>query len=414
MAKQYGQYGYENRQKGDNQSRNRWGQPGGEGGDYGRTSEYYGGEGQGDNGRGQGRGEYGQSNYQGGRPNSTQGQDFNDGNEGGREMYGSERERSGYGQPYGQSGGQENYQQRRPQTYGSGGQSNYSSSRYGGSDYASNDYGRNASRYSTPHSQPSEQSDWQRYTDEGYQANDGRSRMTNSRWDRLRGSGEWSNRDNGDFEQAYGQSYGSNDNTLMISSGTYGDRYGQGDQQRYGQSSRGQGDRGSGGYGSSPYGSNQYGSNSGSNQSSSEYYGNSQSGDAYGGGYGQSYRGIGPKGYERSDERIKELVCECLSEDHTIDASNIHVEVKDKEIKLTGNVKDRRQKYAAEELIERKVSGAPVQNELRVKNESQSGQSQSGQGPSYGATQSSASPGSLSGTRTATAKDLEAGKPKAN
>ena len=39
--------------------------------------------------------------------------------------------------------------------------------------------------------------------------------------------------------------------------------------------------------------------------------------------YGQempSHRGKGPKGYTRSDERIREHVCEVLSDDHHVDA----------------------------------------------------------------------------------------------
>ena len=37
------------------------------------------------------------------------------------------------------------------------------------------------------------------------------------------------------------------------------------------------------------------------------------------------YRGRGPKGFQRSDERILEEVCERLSEDPQVDASDISV-----------------------------------------------------------------------------------------
>src|SRR6185312_15703444 len=37
------------------------------------------------------------------------------------------------------------------------------------------------------------------------------------------------------------------------------------------------------------------------------------------------HRGKGPKGFEFSDDRVRERVCEALSDDHNIDASNIEV-----------------------------------------------------------------------------------------
>ena len=41
-----------------------------------------------------------------------------------------------------------------------------------------------------------------------------------------------------------------------------------------------------------------------------------------------SHRGRGPKGYSRSDDRIREDVSDRLSDDHMIDASDIEIEVK--------------------------------------------------------------------------------------
>lgn len=82
--------------------------------------------------------------------------------------------------------------------------------------------------------------------------------------------------------------------------------------------------------------------------------------------YGGQFRGRGPKGYRRSDERIREDVCECLTEDEHIDASNIDVEVKDCEVTLTGSVSSRDEKRRAEDLIDDLPGVRDIHNNLRV------------------------------------------------
>ncbi|HEX8114131.1 MAG TPA: BON domain-containing protein [Kofleriaceae bacterium] len=78
------------------------------------------------------------------------------------------------------------------------------------------------------------------------------------------------------------------------------------------------------------------------------------------------HRGKGPAGYQRSDERIRELVCESLTDDDEIDASHIEVGVSHGEVTLSGTVEDRRIKRAAEDCAY-SVSGVrDVQNRLRV------------------------------------------------
>ena len=59
---------------------------------------------------------------------------------------------------------------------------------------------------------------------------------------------------------------------------------------------------------------------------------------------GQRSQARGPKGYKRSDERMKEDVCDriCAID---VDASNVEVAVKDCEVTLTGSVTDRSLKY---------------------------------------------------------------------
>jgi hypothetical protein len=77
------------------------------------------------------------------------------------------------------------------------------------------------------------------------------------------------------------------------------------------------------------------------------------------------HRGKGPASYQRSDERLRELVCEALTEDDRVDASNIEVSVKAGEVTLTGQVDDRLQKRAAEDCVENVSGVKDVQNRIR-------------------------------------------------
>jgi hypothetical protein len=86
----------------------------------------------------------------------------------------------------------------------------------------------------------------------------------------------------------------------------------------------------------------------------------------YGGRPRGEFSGMGPRGYRRSDERIREDVCQCLTDDHHIDASDIEVAVNDREVVLTGTVSSRMQKRHAEDLIERLPGVRDVINSLRV------------------------------------------------
>lgn len=78
------------------------------------------------------------------------------------------------------------------------------------------------------------------------------------------------------------------------------------------------------------------------------------------------HRGKGPSGYQRSDDRIRELVCESLADDDQLDATHIEVAVSHGEVTLSGTVDDRRAKRDAEDCAW-SVSGVrDVQNLLRV------------------------------------------------
>jgi len=76
--------------------------------------------------------------------------------------------------------------------------------------------------------------------------------------------------------------------------------------------------------------------------------------------------GKGPQGFQRSDERIKEMVSEALADHEHLDATNIHVEVKSGEVTLTGTVESRRDKRVAEDCVERVTGVKDVQNQIRV------------------------------------------------
>lgn len=84
---------------------------------------------------------------------------------------------------------------------------------------------------------------------------------------------------------------------------------------------------------------------------------------------GNGRRGLGPKGYVRPDERIREDVCDRLCDDAMVDASDIEVAVAGSEVTLTGTVESRRERRRAEECAERVTGVTHVQNNLRVARE---------------------------------------------
>ncbi len=80
----------------------------------------------------------------------------------------------------------------------------------------------------------------------------------------------------------------------------------------------------------------------------------------------ENHFGKGPKGYQRSDQSIKEEASEILTRDHDLDASDIEVEVKDRCLYLKGEVHSRKDKRLAEELVE-DISGInDIQNQLAI------------------------------------------------
>lgn len=79
------------------------------------------------------------------------------------------------------------------------------------------------------------------------------------------------------------------------------------------------------------------------------------------------HRGKGPKGFLRSDERIREDLNCRLTDDPYVDASEIDVAVEKGEVTLTGTVPDRSSKRRAEDIAELVSGVSNVENRLRVK-----------------------------------------------
>jgi hypothetical protein len=113
-------------------------------------------------------------------------------------------------------------------------------------------------------------------------------------------------------------------------------------------------------------------------------------GNQYGGGFVSSFQGPqigqnfgkGPRGFTRPDDRIKEDICERLTDHPDLDASDVEIKVHNGEVTLTGTVNERWNKRVAEDLAE-SVSGVKqVQNQIRFQESSEQQGSQTGrQGP---------------------------------
>jgi len=78
------------------------------------------------------------------------------------------------------------------------------------------------------------------------------------------------------------------------------------------------------------------------------------------------HSGRGPQGYQRSDARIEEDVCEHLTHHGMLDATGIQVRVENGEVTLAGTVESRQAKRLAEDILE-SISGVrDIHNQLRV------------------------------------------------
>jgi hypothetical protein len=198
---------------------------------------------------------------------------------------------------------------------------------------------------------------------EGYQDEDNRHRAHGYGRD----YGQWRNepgRDRGDHRQSnsgydsdrsYGQGNERDDARSNARHASWtqehdyaGPRYGEGNR----QSPPGRGDAGSQHAHTDTYGG------AGFRQQGKRYW--FDEGDQRG-----RFRGTQPRGYERSDDRLRELACERLT-DADIDASDIEVKVSQGTVTLEGSVPVRWMKHATEDLIDDLGGVRDIQNRLRV------------------------------------------------
>ncbi len=87
-----------------------------------------------------------------------------------------------------------------------------------------------------------------------------------------------------------------------------------------------------------------------------------------------NYRGVGPKGYHRSDERIRDDINDRLSDDPYVDASDIEVLVENGEVTLSGRVMSKAIKRRAEDIAESVSAVSNVENRIRISPFSKDGQ----------------------------------------
>lgn len=79
------------------------------------------------------------------------------------------------------------------------------------------------------------------------------------------------------------------------------------------------------------------------------------------------HTGHGPRGYQRSDERIKEDVHDRLTSHGQLDARGITVHVNNGEVTLSGTVDSRQAKHSAEDVAESVPGVKDVHNQLTVR-----------------------------------------------
>lgn len=148
--------------------------------------------------------------------------------------------------------------------------------------------------------------------------------------------------------------------------------YGRDDQGNFGSYSSSQN------FGSNGNQGSRYGQSHGSQGPSPTHYGTQHSGSDFGQHYGteqtlhgndrfaSNMSGRGPKGYKRSDERIREDVCDLLTSHPEVDPSEVDIRVSETEITLTGTVDSRMEKHLIEDLVSSVSGVTEVNNQLRI------------------------------------------------
>ncbi|MCI3207849.1 MULTISPECIES: BON domain-containing protein [Pandoraea] len=100
----------------------------------------------------------------------------------------------------------------------------------------------------------------------------------------------------------------------------------------------------------------------------------------------------GPKGYSRTDERIREDVCERLCMAHQLEVQEVSVQVKDGHVELQGHVPQRWMKHVIEDVAEQCFGVQDVENRIRTQSSGSQGDHPHG-GTGSGTSASHRSPG---------------------
>lgn len=273
---------------------------------------------------------------------------------------------SGYRQSAYQQGRyqQDDYGQRQP--WQQAAQASHQAGRqYSAEEYAGQDYGRAQTygqgglereygrSFERGHDEGSRgQSDW----DSGWQRAES-SRYGQSRQDSMRGQGSYQG-----YGGYRGESQGYGGDTGRQAGEGYGrsSGYGNPDNDRYSDD---------GGYRGTSFVSPA--------DTQQSHAGTGRGGMGYGrtGYSSMGYRGVGPKNYTRSDERLTEDLCERLTQDPDIDASELDVKVVQGTATLQGSVPQRWMKHRAEDLADGCSGVRNVDNRIKV---------QSGSGSMHG------------------------------
>lgn len=135
-------------------------------------------------------------------------------------------------------------------------------------------------------------------------------------------------------------------------------------------------------------------------------------------GHGERQYARGPKGYQRSDERLKEDISERLMEACDIDSSEVTVDVKGAKVILEGIVPSRHMKHAIEDMVDACPGVQDIDNRIRVSSPNYQGSAitgggtsgwQSGRAPQSGT--QSASGVSQPGLQASTSSSSQSGVP---
>jgi len=120
------------------------------------------------------------------------------------------------------------------------------------------------------------------------------------------------------------------------------------------------------------------------------------------GEYGRNYRGMGPRSYTRSDERMLEDINERLTEDDYLDASDLTVRCVNGVITLEGTVAERWMKHRAEDLADASSGVKQVDNRIQVQSQRSGSEQRAGES-------SMSQQGRSSGTSSSTSRQTGSG-----